>query len=427
MSPESSNRERGLGFRGPAMIFLGAVLVRILFVFVVYPFTPGSHPGIVRAGDGYTDVAENLIRGNGYIRAEALGPELQRPPAYPLLNYLVFLVAGVNDRAMVVFQCLVGGLDALLVLWVGNLLISRRVAFLSAAVFAVFPVQIFYTTLLARETLDLPLTLGLGAALWSALSNRSRRRALAFATLAGALTGLAALTNAMWTLLGGSWCLLTAWLLRTRIRPAPAVLAILILVQAAVILPWTYRNYRVTGRLVPISTSGGLTLWQGTFLMDFPWNSPYDHSQQVKQCLEAAQGITNRGALNPSPEDDAVFRRLAVENIRNHPGRWVRALARNSLRIWYYNARRNRIPFILTMQLPFLVAAAWGFVLLLREKPAVALFLAFPVLYNVVLHMPFVAIVRYSTSSTPFLAIFIGFLIARWIARSRRADGLQRA
>jgi 4-amino-4-deoxy-L-arabinose transferase-like glycosyltransferase len=416
--PGSTSRGRRLGFRGPALIFLGAVLVRILFVFVVYPLTPGSHPEIVRAGDGYTDIAENLIRGNGYIRSEALGPELQRPPAYPLLNYLVFLVTGVNDRAMVVFQCLVGGLDALLVLWIGNLLISRRVAYLSAAVFAVFPVQIFYTTLLAREALDLPLTAGLAAALWSALSSRSRRRSLAFALLAGALAGLASLTNAMWVLLGGSWCLLTAWLLRTRVRPASAVLALLVVTQAAFILPWTLRNYRVTGRVVPISTSGGLTLWQGTFLMDYPWNSPYEHGQQVKQCLQAAQRIIDRGALNPTPEEDAVFRRLALENIRNHPGRWVRALARNSLRIWYYNARRSRIPFILAMQLPFLLAAAWGLVLLWRASRVTALFLVFPVLYNVVLHMPFVAIVRYSTSSTPFLAIFIGFLIARWIGRS---------
>jgi hypothetical protein len=46
-------------------------------------------------------------------------------------------------------------------------------------------------------------------------------------------------------------------------RRGIATVAILFLTSFLVVLPWTIRNYRIHHRLVPITTNGGMTFWDG--------------------------------------------------------------------------------------------------------------------------------------------------------------------
>jgi hypothetical protein len=75
--------------------------------------------------------------------------------------------------------------------------------------------------------------------------------------LTGIAGGLAALTrpaHLLFLILAGSWLL---W------KRGLSLAVVVAIGAAAVIGPWTLRNYRAYGRLVLIASEGGITFWTG--------------------------------------------------------------------------------------------------------------------------------------------------------------------
>ena len=97
------------------------------------------------------------------------------------------------------------------------------------------------------------------------------------------------------------------WWIQTRNFVRPLVNALIVFaVMALIVAPWTYRNYVVFGRLVPISTNGGLNLFLGNNpVASGGFTLPPDFKQAVTLLDEAAK--------------DAYYQRLAVDYIAGHP------------------------------------------------------------------------------------------------------------
>src|SRR5207245_6064336 len=103
-----------------------------------------------------------------------------------------------------------------------------------------------------------------------------------------------------------------AWVgLRSRRRIGLCALATLVFVLT--LLPWTIRNYRIHGRLVPVTTMGGVVLWEG--------NNPYvtrdpslrgrsKHAADMPEAKQAA-GLSERDL-------DAFYGRLAISFMKDH-------------------------------------------------------------------------------------------------------------
>jgi 4-amino-4-deoxy-L-arabinose transferase-like glycosyltransferase len=182
------------------------------------------------------------------------------PPAYPYFIALTGTLFG-GLSGVKVAQAVVG---ALLVPAVGRL--GRRgfgesVGLLAAALVALYPDLVWFTSHFWAETLFTTLlwwALERYAALLDPETSRSGRGRLGLAIVAGLLLGLAILTRetVLYFL-----PVLTAGLVLTRrglLVAAASVLAVLTLVA-----PWTWRNHVVFGAFVPVSTAGGLNLFQG--------------------------------------------------------------------------------------------------------------------------------------------------------------------
>ena len=189
------------------------------------------------------------------------------PPLYPYFIAFIWRALG-SLEAVLWVQAALGALLVPAVARVGAIAFGRRAGLVAGAFAALYPDLVWFSTRFWSETLFIVL-------LWWAIERTlaadhtgSRRTAAA----AGLLWALATLTRELALYLVP---LAALWMLRPRARtpagesrhrPTPARLALaatLVLVSLFSIAPWTVRNAIVFRAFIPVSTMGGLNLWQG--------------------------------------------------------------------------------------------------------------------------------------------------------------------
>jgi hypothetical protein len=149
---------------------------------------------------------------------------------------------------------------------VGALAFGRRVGLWAAAATAFYPELLWYPAHYWSETVYLLLLWGAIERTLAADAWASRRTA----AIAGILWGFATLTRELSLYLVP---IATLWMLRPRsaprglkiqdLTPALGRAAVLVLATVLTVAPWTIRNAIVLRAFVPVSTMGGLNLWQG--------------------------------------------------------------------------------------------------------------------------------------------------------------------
>lgn len=93
--------------------------------------------------------------------------------------------------------------------------------------------------------------------------------------LAGICFGLATLTRELAVPVAGVACLWLVASARTAERRATvARCAVIVLILLVVVAPWTYRNFKLFGRIVPVSTVGWFAIREGNAFTDDHWIAP---------------------------------------------------------------------------------------------------------------------------------------------------------
>lgn len=230
----------------------------------------------------YHTLAVRVLDGHGFSFGTNWWPATRanEPTAHWSFLYVLFL-AGVYAVtgpvplvARVLQAVIVGVLHPWLAWRIGNRLFGPTAGLATAAVTAVYGYFVYYSGALVTESLYIV------AVLWmldvaTALAFRASPSMRAESMRPWLLLGLAAATA---TLLRQLFLLLvpvvlawTAWqLLRTR-RPGEALtvpaVALRVVVALAVVgaamLPWTARNYRAFGQMVPLNTNAGFVMFWG--------------------------------------------------------------------------------------------------------------------------------------------------------------------
>jgi 4-amino-4-deoxy-L-arabinose transferase-like glycosyltransferase len=178
------------------------------------------------------------------------------PPLYPYFLAASARLFGSFGAALVV-QAVLGGVTAAAVTQIGARAFSPRVGLVAGLVIALHPELLWFSAHYWSETLFLALFFWAVERLLSA----GRRSAASVAFVSGLLWGLAALTRETALYMAPLAALhLFLTVARPRRLVVPLALALGLLLAVA---PWTFRNYRVFGAFVPISTFGALNLWQG--------------------------------------------------------------------------------------------------------------------------------------------------------------------
>jgi hypothetical protein len=290
-----------LGRHALLLLSTAAFLVRAAFLL----FAPACH----YAGDEPSWIA---LGTQELVPLSPLANDLVfYPPLYPYFIALAWRATG-SLQAVLWLQAAIGALLVPAVARVGSLALGRRAGLVAAALAAFYPDLVWFATRFWSETLFIVL-------LWWAIERTlaaDRTGSPRTAAVAGVLWALATLTRelalylvplaALWVLRPRGGTPAGKWL--NRLRPAPAQLAVaatLVLVSLLSIAPWTIRNAIVFRAFIPVSTMGGLNLWQG--------NTTLTHLQ-IYEVLARIEGPVAQ---------DRYCRQLAWQTISARQPSWI--------------------------------------------------------------------------------------------------------
>lgn len=286
-----------------AVILLGLALRLAWVLLFPAPFTSD--------GWSYYDLARRLARGQPF--QTPTGGWAEWPPGYPFLLLVLFKLLGVGPWAVTIANLLLFTATVPVVHALARRLGGEGTARLSTLLLALWPNLVTSAGLASKEmviTFLLPLTLLLY------LTADGRPRGWAWRLGAGLTLGYAILTQPALILFAG-FVPIYELLLRTPLPRTAGRLALVLLGAAAVVSPWSWRNQRVLGEVVPVSTNGGSVFYRA--------NNPL-----------ATGGWIRHGERRLDGYDELTGSKLGYqwgkEWIRDNPGAFLRlALTKQTL------------------------------------------------------------------------------------------------
>jgi 4-amino-4-deoxy-L-arabinose transferase-like glycosyltransferase len=199
------------------------------------------------------------------------------PPLYPYFLAAVNAVLG-GLVAVKVVQALLGSLIIPSVYRIAIRVFGARTAAGAAALAAFYPELIWYSSHFWCETLFLSI-------LWWAIERviaADQTSSIRIAAGAGALFGLAVLTRETILYLIP---LAAIWLAWPKPRSRPVLAWTLVAATFLLVAPWTVRNWIQFQTFIPVSTGGGLNLYQGNARIsrDEVYDEYYANEGKVEQ------------------------------------------------------------------------------------------------------------------------------------------------
>ncbi|MFZ2658259.1 MAG: glycosyltransferase family 39 protein [Victivallales bacterium] len=242
------------------------LIVCYSYLLVVSPIT-GLSRNFGACHDGYIQLARNIVAGNGYVFEKDGLPVVHRPPLYPL-----FLVPAacfpekLQQYVIIIPQSILVGLIGMMIFKIARRLYSRSVGILAFLLFLINPWLYLNaknpTTAILQALLYLVITYFTALELFNKSTLKPMKMGLIIG-VAGAGLALthAAMLPAVILLLG---ILFAIAMIKNKNRIFTPVIAGLVMI--CLIAPWTYRNWAVVHRLIPVSGGGGLAYFNGNVL-----------------------------------------------------------------------------------------------------------------------------------------------------------------
>ncbi|GAB6876275.1 ArnT family glycosyltransferase [Thermaerobacter litoralis] len=390
----------------------------------------------------YWNIAVDLAHGKGYV-TEAGTPSAYRPIGYPLLLSVVVRIFGEDWFYAIVVQALMGTGIVVATAWLATRLFGAGTGLAAGLLTAILPDHLLWSTVLDSE-IPFMLFMLLGVGLWVPARGPagfipSPKRLV----LSGLCLGFAALIRPVMLPAAGLFLLyvalstLGAWRTPGTWRRILAGTAAVTLGTVLVVAPWTIRNYVALGAFIPVSTNGGVNLWQG--------NNPAANGAFFWPTDPAENPLLT---VESQVERDRLGRRLALQWIRENPGDFVRLgfvkwrhlltdvrtapnfAIRKASRPVPPAVREHIVPVLrwalyVLLTLTALGLLGWlargraGSAAELGRTSLPALFL----LYMLALHFVFPAWDRFRFPFTPFMAILAGLALSAPVEAMRRRRG----
>lgn len=331
----------------------------------------------------YLALARSVSEGRGFVYGDGhetgTAQQFGRAPAYPLFLAMIGAGTGEEPAASPTRVKLAQAVVGALVVWLIGVL-ARRTAgaaagVTAAAVAAVYPPLVWIGAYVLSETLYSALALGaallLDVAVERAGKEENARGGAAGVVAAGLLTGVAILVRPVMLFF---LPLAAIWLWR---RQRASLAIALIVTSAAVVAPWTARNFRVHGRFVLVASEGGVTFWTGNHSLargegDLAANPAI---KEADIAFRAAHPGLSAEALEP------LYYREALGYIAAHPGWWLGLVARKAFYTvvpigpsYTLHSMRHLALSVLSY-VTLLVAAVWGARFMPRHRRPTALLL----------------------------------------------------
>ena len=374
--------------------------------------------------DGYDQLAENLVLGNGYRFYPDTAPTMMREPGYPLVLAGLMLVWGSNFAAVKMANlCLALATAWLMTRLAARMSSSRLLQVIPPLLFLFHPATLVAESRGGVETLFAFLIVLFLLVLYTAMP----RAGWGYYALAGAVLGVTVLVRST-PMLFPLFLLAYLWFIQRDRTPALTIcrnIGVMILLMFAVLSPWIVRNYRLVHKFVPTASVLGVSAHAGEYLCthraeDKPWVVLDRDAAGERFKIASELGYPYKDVKDGyyqsfySSGDELRFSGYLAARVfgeyRRNPLLCARCMAYNLFNFWFAGKSWMSTTVNVLVQLPYMILAFVGAALCWRDRkfttvgPIVLL-----ILYVMAVHAPILAQARYSVPLIPLLSILASF------------------
>lgn len=408
--------------------FILCLAMCAVILFVVAPVT-GLSRNFGAGNDGYIQLARNIVSGNGYV-FEKGGPKVfNRPPMYPIFLIPVALFPENLQRYVIIIpQSLLVGFIGMLIFKIARQIFNLNIARFSLLFFLINP-WVYWNaknpmTAILQTFLYLIFTYLVGKALFEKNNFRPIFYGL-FIGLSGAaliLSHAAMLPVAAFFVI----VLFTKSIFKDRKKIiAPLIAGLMVICLVA---PWTYRNWVVFNKFIPVSGGGGLAYFNGNVHWDFIEPQPQKKGESYIDASLRVLGIPGTEATCTQwkgfkdIENEELANKKMTEHIRNHPAIFIKKVALNAIE--YYFPRLTK-PFLAIKKVSIEQIVITVFHLFLWVAAIIGIFcyeragllLLAGIVFYAVWYFPFATFIGhslYTLGTIPFLSVLAAVGIKRF-------------
>jgi 4-amino-4-deoxy-L-arabinose transferase-like glycosyltransferase len=401
-----------------AGVALGSALATVIVLF-------GRQSLVANAGDPYDygKIAHGFVE-HGFDKLTRRAASL-----YPTFLSIVYRFGG-NDRVVQVVQCLLHVGTCTLVFTVGRDIYNARTGLIAGLFCAVHPMLLRYVGDLHMENW---LTFWVTVTVWRAVRFYTRPTVANGAWL-GVVGMIATLSKGV--VLPFLVVYAAISLVRSLRRPKgapntlPAVIA-LGLTMVIMVAPWTYRNYRTSGRFVLLTPGTPDAFLRGYIftrvefatLQKPPYTDAENESNALFRRIATESGTTwERDEVVDDDNNGREMKRMIIE----HPFETVRKVVVGMFTFWYEmtSLRNSLVPGILALANWILAFVGWKRA---RTEGRPAWLLLLPIFVLNVFVAMLVPLGRYSVPILPCLSILAAFGVDTLLERFKPKEALSSA
>jgi 4-amino-4-deoxy-L-arabinose transferase-like glycosyltransferase len=410
----------------PYLAALTALVIAAVFSFGVSPGISVSHH-VVLDPDQHGSLAYGILKNHSFSYYPDPQPTVERGPAYPALIALVLVISnGWWPYSVQAAQCVMAALTCLMAYWVSRALWSRRAAAFVALAVAVHPMLVWYTSRIWIETTAAFLFTSIVAA---SLSLALRPNA-ARATLLGVVLAAGSLCKGTFLIFVPLVPALLYWSMgKQQLRS----LAVVFATAVALISPWTFRNWMLTGEFIPVHARAGFNVRVGDELVTHYASSPFGLAKlwdvSTGEIFATRSTLTRQPRWQRELRLDAILAEQSRDMYRRHPWFLLKKTALNAWMFWTLGETKSKSTVISLLLLPLFVLFIRTWIVVWRTggcRTIRGVHIAMVLAYYAV-HLPVEAIARYSVVLLPTMLVYSLAPIAelasrRTVAESERGE-----
>ena len=370
----------------------------------------------------FGEMGESIAHGHGF---EGFGSLIKRrAPLYPLTIGGLYALFGVHTTVVLVAQSVMAAITATLAFDIARRLFNLRTGVIAGLLCAMQPMLLRYVPTLHLET---QLTLLYTLLLWLLIRFR-KQPSLKNAALVGVVAAGATLTKAVVLLLPVAFVVglflerrAAARLNRPATRSPWLPIIALFAAMGLTILPWTIRNYQVTGHIVPVSSGTSDAFLRGFIFSETKYitlsQPPYTDAENASNAYfgrlaEEAGTVWEADDY----ETDQILNKEAKRRLLNEPGPVARKTVVGLFTFWYQLTSFKNSLLALT-----LAVGSWALAFVgwrRARSQGISTWVVFTaILYLNLVLAPLLALGRYSVPVIPALMVMAAFGIDTLLGR----------
>jgi 4-amino-4-deoxy-L-arabinose transferase-like glycosyltransferase len=386
---------------------LAGLLLAALFSFVIYPRIAGP-AGAVLDPDGHGALGWGIYKLHTFSFYPNPEPTVTRGPLYPMV------VAGILELSpnawpynVQIVQNLMYGLTCVLTFLIGRRLFGVRAGWIAGMLCAVYPLLVWYSARIWIETMTILIFTGFLLVSLHFMDRPSLRNG----ALLGLLIGLLSLAKGTFL---PFVVVVPLYFAMFRRKTGLLRVALIPLVAALTILPWTIRNWRLTGHVIPVHSNVGFNIRIGDVYTAHARESHYNflplwlrHTAEAKVIFDQARAQGDPGWLAEIKVDDAMLA-LCLQTYKTNPLFLVKKMFVNATGFWMLSESTSKSIISGIVNLPLLSGFGIGIFRMFRGRrmtPALTLPLVLIGIYYVS-HLPFLGFLRYCSIIIPMMIVY---------------------